>query len=404
MQAKRIRPSLALTRHPHLSGLRRLPPQAAGLALNLVGLSGLFGMMPTYLLPGYGLPFPITSLGLLIASALLQCAMLGRLFMSEGWLELESLHMSAANGALLVAIQLTVANATEYLSPAYPLFQTVAMAIEWSVCAFQLAIFVHFVHHIFHFGVRVEPFWTPVMLFGVTWSVMNPALGVPPWLQLGGILYGVVITAITWPPCMIRMLCQPDVCADPSVFMLMAPVAFLTLAIFNSANTVAGSFFDNKLAMTTLWGLNVASLLATFSAAFQRRHALLHKLFPEPVAGWVAVTFPMATNANVAMRFWRDVEAHRYAQSAVEVYGVLVGTAAFVIIPLVDLSMLLLLPRWIMAPAPLPASVYMDVPPSDSSADDLRKLERAFRLRWFNRASSVFPSTRASSRASNLLL
>ena len=216
----------------------RLPPQGAGIALALVGYAGLLGLvagaMP--MLAPFLLPLRV---GTLCISALIQKVLVLRLFVNCNFVELESLHLSSAHGALLVAIQLTLAQAPG-LAPA-----SVATAV--ATCAtvailfaavLQLGVYAHFVHHIVVYRAKVEPFWTPVMLCFATLPLDRTGQ-LPYWLRLSGLLFGWGTTALMWPLCVRRMLRMPSKAADPSIFMLMAPVAFCTIGVFTNGDADA---------------------------------------------------------------------------------------------------------------------------------------------------------------------
>tara|TARA_B110001452_G_scaffold27438_1_gene21513 strand:- start:324 stop:1379 length:1056 start_codon:yes stop_codon:yes gene_type:complete len=276
----------------------RLPPQGAGIALALVGYAGLLGLvagaMP--MLAPFLLPLRV---GTLCISALIQKVLVLRLFVNCNFVELESLHLSSAHGALLVAIQLTLAQAPG-LAPASiaTAVATCATAAILFAAVLQLGVYAHFVHHIVVYRAKVEPFWTPVMLCFATLPLDRTGQ-LPYWLRLSGLLFGWGTTALMWPLCVRRMLRMPSKAADPSIFMLMAPVAFCTIGVFTNGDADALP----PPALVALALLNVFSVGVTCAACWQRRAALRASLSPL-VPGWVALTFPLASNANVATRVW----------------------------------------------------------------------------------------------------
>lgn len=350
----------------------RLPPQGAGISLALVGCAGLIGLVCKAEFAGpFASVLPPLRSSMLVISAALQIIMVMRLFVTCNFIEIESLHLSSVHGALLVAIQLTLSQTPLFVPPSLAASATsAAIAGVLIGSLLQLAIYLHFMHHIIVYRARVEPFWTPVLLFLATLPLCGATLPLPSWVTLGGLGFGSLTTLLMWPPCVWRVLSRPSTAADPSIFMLMAPVPFITIGAF--ASGLADVMTDG--ALLALWTLNVFSVAVTLSGALQRRRALCASLCPM-VPGWVALTFPLASNANVALRFWvaaaksgRFLECPQ-AASLIAVYGAMMLCATAVLVPAVNVVWLLSVPRWLMwAPQPRPASMNVHVPPAGSGA------------------------------------
>uniref|UniRef100_A0A7S3APE2 Uncharacterized protein n=1 Tax=Haptolina ericina TaxID=156174 RepID=A0A7S3APE2_9EUKA len=181
------------------------------------------------------------------------------------------------------------------------------------------------------------------------------------------------------------MLTRPDRSADPSIFMVMAPVAFVTIGCFTT-DVVA---LLPRAPLTVLWAINVVSVSVTACAAAQRWRPLLASLRPmQP--GWVAVTFPLASNANTALRFWSlatRTSGALYCAPAVAAWGMLICTTAFVVIPCVNVVWICQIPRWLRNPPTMPASMQLNIPTAGSGAafenefvDAIRRLKNVVRV------------------------
>ena len=313
-----------------------------------------------------------------LLSALLQLVLLLRLGLTCGCVELESLRLSGAHGALLVAIELALAQAPVFApSESEASVRVLVVAAVYLVKVLQLGIYAHFVHRLIAYRARVEPFWTPVMLFMAT-NPLVPML--PAWLRHGGLALGVLTTALMWPPCVLRMLRRPSKCADPSIFMLMAPVAFCTLGLLAEGGAQSGG-----APLLALWLLNAASLALCAFCAYQRRAALRAALSPF-APSWVGLIFPLASNANVALSLRTAqaggaIRAFPYAVPLVALYGVLVPATAVLAVPAVVVAWVCSVPRWLfVAPVARPGSMRMDVPSEGSGVWFVWRLRRSLRL------------------------
>ena len=277
----------------------RLPPSGAAISLNLVGLAGMASLESTSWPHSWPTVIFICMLirpCLLIVAVCIQLVMVMRLSVKDNWREMESLHLSSADGALLIAIQLTLSSAPSYFGEMAIVPAEVGVLIAATL---QCGIWTHFVHHIWIYRARIEPFWTPVILFPAVFPLTWPSLPFDSWVYFGGLFFGIILGSVMWPICVWRMLTRPDRSADPSIFMVMAPVAFVTIGCFTT-DVVA---LLPRAPLTVLWAINVVSVSVTACAAAQRWRPLLASLRPmQP--GWVAVTFPLASNANTALRFW----------------------------------------------------------------------------------------------------
>lgn len=369
--SQRRRPALPRSdakggRESVLTLVSRLPSSGAAISLNLVGLAGLASLestsWPDELPVVVAVCVPIRTI-LLLTAVCIQLLMATRLSIHGNWRELESLRLSSANGALLVAVQLTLTYAPSYFG------ELVIVPAELGVllaAVLQCGIWAHFVHHIYIYRARVEPFWTPVILFPAVFPLTRPGLSLDPWVYLGGFYFGVIVCLIMWPLCVGRMLIRPDRAADPSIFMLMAPVAFVSIGFFTTD-------IVNLLPcgpLTLLWVVNVLSVIVTAWAAMLRWRPLLASLRPM-TPGWVAVTFPLASNANIALRLWslsNRTPGALYCAPAVAAWGMLICTMAFVVIPCVNVVWICQIPRWLHTPLALPGSMKMNVPTAGSGA------------------------------------
>jgi hypothetical protein len=146
--------------------------------------------------------------------------------------------------------------------------------------------------------------------------------------------------------------------------MLMAPVAFCTIGAFTSGVLDARA----PRALGVLWLLNALSVLLTGCGAWQRRRALLASMRPL-TPGWVALTFPLTSNANAALRFWiASAGAPPWASALAGAYAALLLVATAALVPCVTLAWLLNLPRWLLWDAPTrPASMSIHVPTEGSA-------------------------------------
>jgi len=376
----------------------RLPPQGAGISLAMMGCAGLLGVLATAepLLAPYLEPVRCS---LVAVSAFLQLVLIVRLFVHCNFVELESLHLSSTHSALLVALEMVCSSLPSFFvhsSPELVAAVKSGAAVGVLVCtALQLAIYAHFVHHIVVYRARPEPFWTPVMLFAAMLPLTWPALALPQWLRIGGLLFSWVSLAGMWPWCVVRMLQHPSKCADPSIIMLMAPVPFCTTGIFASGLLDACPAY----ALLGLWLLNVTSVVLMACGAWQRRDALRSALQPfQP--GWVALTFPLCSNANCALRFWMlaanrgaAVAALPWAYPVACAYAVALLVATATLVPCVMVAWISSVPRWLLSGPPVqPGSISVSVPTAGSGAAIEAALRKAMR-----RGSTALALTRALS-------
>lgn len=184
----------------------------------------------------------------------------------------------------------------------------------------------------------------------------HPACAAPFWLSRASLVSCCVLGALLWPPCVLRVLRYPDqVAPDPSVFVLMAPVPFVTMAMFacrpSPHEPLLGTGGKNFFFI-----LNTANVLVAFLCAFQRRVALRRAACPFSPS-WASLTFPLVSSCTVAV-FYADEyrELHQSASWAVVVSAswtrVLVPLT-LVVVPLTDVLWMAHLPNWFFCNPPL---------------------------------------------------
>ena len=376
-------------RLPDVSGL---PPQLGGMALNLCGIAGLVKYLG-------GDDVPLGSrdvwgelgelqLPLLCLSLVLQALTLYR--MLRHWElvrhELQTLPFIASVSPFLLALQLSL----QQLHGLGHMPHTAANTVTHALAAIEMATLLYFLRCAIARRATPEPFWWPPLLMPALWASDGGALLGPSFAR-AGLIVCVAIGAIIYPPCMWNVLTKPRKCAnDPGIFAMLGPVAFLALGALSLEGTLP---MLGPTGGDVVFGLVMGGGLLVFGAAFRRRAALGRALCggvgqerllfgsggigggagggvvprappPAPISlAWTAFTFPIVTNARVALLFAEQgrvegapVLAHDLTANVAAAWGSVLLLLSLLVVPILDVLLLASLPRWLATPLPPPAS------------------------------------------------
>eukprot|EP00966_Prymnesium_polylepis_P262269 6058195-Prymnesium_polylepis.1 len=241
-----------MRRHCSRCEFGRLPVQVAGIALNIGGFAGLLSKLATEglaSLPQFSKSISafLESLSsvFLVESTTLQMVCLARMLLlvenvhgtwrSTFLREVRSRRVTAAQCALLVAMQLTGGQLyTKGLFGGQ--VQSAAVGIIYTAAAANWLLTAYFLSLSWMRRTPVEPFWFPATVSLATFAVAGAPIGEPHFprgLLLFSLWTGTAVSGCLWPWCVYRTLRYPEkVAPDPSVFVLMAPVPFVTMAMF----------------------------------------------------------------------------------------------------------------------------------------------------------------------------
>ena len=300
----------AITSKWHCCGrvsLLNIPIQAGGIALNIVALAGLLAQLSESYPHFASILLPLST-GLRCESSVLQLVVLARALACKpgGWLggvrvchlgrELSSRRQVAGYGAFLVAVQL----ASAQWAVLGPIEYQVARIVGHAAAAANYVLTAHFLRLSYMRRAAPEPFWFPATVSLATICIMGPSVGTPTVLMDVGLVLGCLVALATYPPCLWNVVRYPQTVApNPSIFVLMAPIPFVTTAMFHMrVSTHAPLLGNNGRAVCFI--LNTLNVIIAFGCAFQRRRALCSMLWPMSPA-WAALTFPMVSNCAVSV-------------------------------------------------------------------------------------------------------
>jgi len=182
-----------------------------------------------------------------------------------------------------------------------------------------------------------------------------------------------------WPLCVYRVLRSAAIADGPAVFVMMAPVPFVTLGVFalmRKAGVIhVGDAPDwLRLVVNCLVILNITNLLSTALAAVVRRRSLRASLWPLSPA-WASLTFPLVSNCTVSVllaNYYNPFNCTRHCVSwamATTYWTRGLIPITLLAVPLTDLAWLLHLPRWLCCLATRPRQPSsIDLPPEEARA------------------------------------
>ncbi|KAL1508499.1 hypothetical protein AB1Y20_004600 [Prymnesium parvum] len=371
-----------------LCKLGHLPVQSGGIALNLVATAGLLDTLSNTHPQHRWLLQPVHSV-LMSESLLLQTICLVRMlclfeFAHGMWrstllYEISSRRVISSHSALLFSIQLLGSQLYRYSEAhEYGLGGLICGVIYASVamnCGLNLLFLVLCLLR----RQPVEPFWFPATVSVAGLAVIGKVIGAPTWLTYASLGAGCVFTAVLWPLCAYRVLWYSRVVApDPSVFILMAPIPFVTIAMF-ACRPHPNEPLLGPVGKNIFFVLNTVNVILAFVCAFQRRSALRRTLWPmSPL--WASITFPLASNCSVAIFYANEYSAQRtdsWATIASTYWARVLIPLTLVIIPVVDLLWMVHLPNWFCFNPPTRSPsigrfyVSSDVPRDDGRSSDV---------------------------------
>ncbi|KAL1530190.1 hypothetical protein AB1Y20_001106 [Prymnesium parvum] len=340
----------------------KIPLPLSGIALNIIGGVALLRQLERRLASWRGVadtlrwPLVVLSLALQLLFVLRLTASWRTSSGRREFLlaqELQSPRALSSYGALLIASQLSFAQ-LHARSPGAAAAVHAASVLQYIVCAL-------FLLRCATAREGPAPFWFPATVSLATPAIVGPAIGTPLELQYIALGFGVATTVCCWPPCVWRMLCRrPDagehIACDPSIFVSMAPVAFVSLGAFSvmaGQGIVHDAHAPEELRpVVKLMALaNFASFNLTLLAALQRVPSLRQALWPFSPA-WAGLTFPLVSNCTVAVLLANYYSSkHCLLQCTAwspftDIWARILVATTLVLIPLVDLAWILHLPTW----------------------------------------------------------
>ena len=331
-----------------------LPVQASGIALNIVAIASLLGLLADR--PGWAWVSPfleplewvlfteslvLQALLTLRAMTVLRQGRMTDLLLRQ---ELHSRRQTAGWAALIIAGHLTWARLHPYLgAPAFAMVHAFAV-LQYLTCARFLLL-------CWRKRSPPEPYWFPATVSLAAVGIVGPGIGSPRALTVVATACGCVVAATAWPVCVWRVFSKPEqVAADPSVFVMMAPVPFVTMALI-AQRTADHEPLLGPVGMDCLFLLNTFNLLVTVACAVQRRRQLAKTLWPFSPA-WASLTFPLASNCTVAVRYAIDYDARSSAERAEWVawtaahWSAALVPITLVLVPCTDLLWMFHMPHW----------------------------------------------------------
>jgi hypothetical protein len=353
------------------------PIQLSGISLNIVGLAGLVLQMERLYpaLSGFAraLRWPLVG-----QSVVLQLLFVLRVCVS--WRqagggdrvcfvlrELHSVRATSAYGAFLIAVQL----GGMHLYVASGSTSIAAQLLVHTGSALQFAVGGYFFYLVYRRGLWPDAFWFPPTVSFATPAIVGATIDAPLALQYATLASGVVVAVACWPPCAWRVLTPRAggrLSDGPAVFVMMAPVPFVTMAAFavlqgEDVQTYADAAGWLRVCMPYLFVLNVANVLLTALAALQRRAALRAALRPFSPA-WASLTFPLVSNTTVATlvaHFYSHHSAPPFWAHASALWASALLPLTLGLIPLTDVLWVAHLPGWWCChPPPHAPSVRLD--------------------------------------------
>jgi tellurite resistance protein TehA-like permease len=335
--------------------LRNLPVQASGIALNVVAAARLLTLLGEAN-PAWQPTLRSISHALLVESGILLVLSIVRAISWRS--QLRSRRVCSAHGALLIAIQLFGA---ELHSICGVRAELPWRSVVYAAAACSLLLCAHFLRLCWRRRSRPEPFWFPPTVGTAAVAIVGPQLGTPRAVCLASALVGCAFVLALWPPCAWRVLRYPRrVAPDPSVFVLMAPLPFVTLALLAARLSPRQALLGDA-GRAVCFLLNCASVLVALFAAWQRRRRLRAALWPF-VPSWASLTFPLVSSCTVAEAYAIDLRlavgsGHASAPTAVSAadFSRALVALTLVVVPTVDLLWISQLPRWFFCAPPAPA-------------------------------------------------
>lgn len=330
--------------------LEAVPPAAGGIALNMAAMAGLMESLHD--------AFPEWPEAVLLhaqrASLLISTGLIGVLVvrsLSWGrdeqsgacvsllWRELQCLRTASSHGAALVAMQM--AGGSWYSIVGKP-----AAAVVCFAYALNCLLVLHFVFLACRRRAAPQPFWYPATVSIGTMALVGPTFDAPKILTLASLLLGWAIVVLLYPFTAWSALRSPGTVApDPSIFVLMAPIPFMSMATVHAAR-------DEISALAwppgdILLALNAVSVLVCAVCAVARWSSLKSLVCPF-IPGWASLTFPLVSNCTLALYF--SSAGRRllsdWLASACSRWATVIVPVTLVLVPLIDLSFAAHIPAW----------------------------------------------------------
>ena len=216
--------------------LARIPLPLTGIALNLTGLYGLMTTLSQTRPEGAGwllplcMPILMQSIALQMILAIRACVCwrsgtrkFGCSVQLAG--ELQSTRAASAYGALLIAVQLGFAHLYHLGGGA------ATLVVAHSASVLQYALFVRFIWLCAARRIWPEPMWFPPTVSLATPALASTELGTALPVAYAALAAGAVVAIVAWPICVFRVLRDRSLANGPVVFVQMAPVRLVTLAL-----------------------------------------------------------------------------------------------------------------------------------------------------------------------------
>ena len=190
-----------------------------------------------------------------------------------------------------------------------PNFRTAASVLVHTAAALNWILTAHFLRLCVRRRSAPEPFWFPATVSLAGLALAGPKVGSPWALVWTSLVLGCAVALLLWPPCVWRVMTQPQVAPNPSIFVVLAPVPFVTMALFGARHSPHVPLLGT-VGMDLFFVLNVLNVLIGITAAFQRRAALKDALWPVQPA-WASLTFPMVSSCTVLVHFANEYQFYR---------------------------------------------------------------------------------------------
>jgi hypothetical protein len=342
--------TFAYARRRCVCSLSRLPVQASAIALNVAAISGMLDLLVKAKGSRQRFLLPLSNMLCVEATLLVGLYLLRALCSRDLMRELSSRTVVSSHSVCLTTVQVLLSSPGSARQMGGALASGLAAMVANASGAINLCLTGRFLYLCWLRKGLVEPSWFPATVSVAAISHVGPAVGTPPWVRLGALIAGCIATAVLWPPCVYRALRYPrHVACNPSIFVLMAPIPFLTMAMFRSRAEEHTPLLG-PVGMDAFFLLNCVNVVLCLCCALQRWRVLCGMLRPMDPR-WSALTFPLVSTGSVALYYANEYaflpsSESQWTARASEAWSYVLVPLTLVLVPACDLAWMCHLPNW----------------------------------------------------------